>query len=147
MYTGKSVADLVAVAVPVLKEVGLFDGDEEEAGNGIELKPRRNTWSRAARRKLALVEGEGEKEGEEEGTGEPLFCATLTFEEEESGATLKLDWTFGRDRDVVDAFWKFLTTKAGLKRGREEYGEARSGKRPNRGAPRTRDNGWGERTG
>lgn len=99
------------------------------------LVPMSNTWSRAARRqaqrdKTAQGGAPDGTQGTKQDTRpslEPLFIAKLSFEEQvkmaadesgasahADGATLQLEWLQGKDRQVVDAFWKFLLTKAEL---------------------------------
>lgn len=83
------------------------DRDEDDH---IPLAPLANTWSRAARRAA-----QRNPDAAPAPNAEPLFRARLriTGEEGEPGQ-VSLEWTWGRDREVVDTFWKFVLSKAGL---------------------------------
>ena len=101
------------------------------------LAPRRNTWSRSARRQatraIRVTESESNNPSEntdsEVASAQPLMRLCLYFmtpaalklggtvsvqDEDLRGATLSLDFLEGRDRPAMEAFWMFLLTKAGL---------------------------------
>lgn len=111
-----------------------WDNSSEGASAAV-LVPVLITWSRAARRqaqRAKAAEGNalGTPESPTQGSQaspEPLFIARLSFEAQThptdakgggmalaNGATLHLEWLQGKDRQAVDAFWKFLLTKAEL---------------------------------
>jgi hypothetical protein len=121
----------------------------EEDGS-ILLAPRSNTWSRSARRQAARAttsfdaseQTKGTLNGDQEHT-EPLMRVRLSFlaptpptsatDGEWRGATLTLHFLEGRDRSVVEAFWKFLLAKAGLVGRNEESAAAGRGGLAGRG--------------
>jgi hypothetical protein len=45
---------------------------------------------------------------------EPLMRLRLRFLARDEGASVMMDWIWGRDRGIVDGFWKFMISKAGL---------------------------------
>jgi len=103
----------------------------------ITLAPTSNTWSRAARRGASTPAT----------NAEALFRADLSVQRTESTSSLTLTWTWGPERGVVDAFWKFLVSKAGLrgeKREREDEAQRDETQRPPRG-PGGRGRGRGGR--
>ncbi|ORY33763.1 hypothetical protein BCR39DRAFT_519100 [Naematelia encephala] len=95
--------------------------------NTILLTPYLNTWSRAARRQAARGEL---LINDIEQNKEPIMRLLLRFvspappqnemerkvrgNDEWTGASLELEYVWGRDRAAVDSLWKFLLTKAGL---------------------------------
>ena len=140
-----------------------------ESEGSIILSPRRNTWSRSARRQAARTTASGEAGSAEQSSFdrqaggddqdseiEPLMRVRLSFippappvsevpvgEVNWRGAALALDFLEGRDRAIVDAFWKFLLTKAGFL-GRAEIpgGGLRAGLRGGRTGRGERGRQW-----
>ena len=103
--------------------------------NSIILSPTQNTWSRSSRRQAIRSAAYTQKLGTaSEGDDPPLWVAPtplmrcrLSFVpsvppvgeavvpgRDWRGATLCLDYLEGRDRSILEAFWKFLLTKADL---------------------------------
>ena len=142
-----SVDQIRKAIIPVLMDIKLAPGsvDCSIQDDGFLIRPKTNTWSRAARRQAARAEIDPAGPAEAEPTSaEPLFVAQLSFlgsrfsahpesqsvpvhsevhetRKEPSAETsnvvnarLVLEWHYGEDRGIVDAFWKFLLTKAGL---------------------------------
>jgi hypothetical protein len=124
------------------------------------LEPTTNTWSRAARRQAArqIDEEVSKPHGEDElGSDhqEPIMRVRLSVfapsvpEEDTEGAGLRLEYLWGRERAVMEGFWKCLLSKAGLvgKRAPEEdasgsQGRGRGRIRINLVRGRGRDTGW-----
>lgn len=141
----------------VLKSVNIDTTADEEGV--IHLAPTTNTWSRQARRaaQRAAQYAEGGEEAsaalpESSTSQEPLFRARLSFTKPEAPASTDADresdveapspsvpkaraameWQWGRDRTIVDAFWKFVIQKAGLRKRKQsgEDGPAEKKSRP-----------------
>lgn len=144
----KDVEEVKKAILAVLESVGL-DTTADDAGV-IHLAPKSNTWSRQARRaaQRAAQEADGSAGGAGQTSGsqpeagasqEPLFRAQLRFAGPEASASATdaeasaaavaeavpkaraiMDWEWGRDRTLVDAFWKFVIQKAGLRKRRQQ---------------------------
>jgi len=182
-----SVEQLREAIEPVLAEVKLSPGSAEceAVSDGYVIKPKTNTWSRAARRQAARAENAGEEAPTVDSSAkDPLFIAQLAFlgprfsaqpeatasnneakDDTDDGvktsgtssvvnARLTLEWTYGEDREIVDAFWKFLLTKAGLLGSdvpaggaKRAYGGEDSEERGSRGRGRGGRGGRGGRRG
>lgn len=112
------------------------DADEDDH---IPLAPLANTWSRAARRAA-----QRNPDSAPAPNAEPLFRARLriTGEDSEPGQ-VSLEWEWGRDREVVDTFWKFVLSKSGLLKRRTDDG----GDQGYRGRGGWRGRGGRERSG
>jgi hypothetical protein len=130
-------------------------------GDVVELGPMSNTWSRAARRQAvrdSAVPGTPTPVENVSSSHDPLFRAQISIisplpparpeveeQSEQMGASLAFDWTWGRDRGIVDGFWKYLLTKAGLLGSQDTHLNEQQG-RGTRGVRRGRDvAGWSGR--
>lgn len=138
----------------VLGEVNLQpedDGGAHHAGDRLVLSPQSNTWSRSARRqagRIIRLDADGDQVPSEDNVAEtnlePIMRVQLSFvaptppqavegvEGEWRGAKLILVFLGGRDRTVVEGFWKFLLSKAGLL-GRSQLFLGERGGRDGRG--------------
>lgn len=148
----RDLEELKTSILAVLESVGMNTAASDEGV--IRLAPQSNTWSRQARRaaqraaqgvaELASADGgnaDSTSEAAPATEGEPLFRARLTFstpqasDSAEGGidaapkARAVLDWDWGRDRTTVDAFWKFVITKAGLRKRRQPDDDSSKGKK------------------
>lgn len=148
--------DLLEAVRRVLRDVGLYDDghksdteDKTEEGKAAEihLAPMTNSWSRAARRAAERAAGESGATTTSPSTlpaDGPLFRCTLRVSSSPDSSTLSLDWTWGSDRLVADAFFKFLIAKTGIKGGKRVREEDEDAGRPaRRGRGRGRGAGRG----
>lgn len=92
-----------------LDRINLLPADMGVAENEIRLEARSNTWSRAARRKLAKA-ATGSA-ADEAGTNQAvLLRATLRIQD----GSVEMDWNYGRDRADFDRLWKSVLANSGL---------------------------------
>lgn len=148
--------DEVRKAILVVLESVSMDTMANEEG-AILLAPTTNTWSRQARRAAQRAAQNPEAEGEAttsrpeaSANAEPLFRARLSFEKPEApvpaatecdagtggdgdvalpNARATMEWQWGRDRTIVDAFWKFVIQKAGLRKRKQPAEEGTAEKK------------------
>lgn len=112
----RSGAEIRAALLPFLERIQLShspaDPDSDPHSEEIKLEARGNTWSRAARRKLAQQQHQLQDSANTDHAAEvPITLqATLRILD----GSVELDWTYGRDRADFDSLWKSLLANTGL---------------------------------
>lgn len=125
---GKSAADLQEALEGILtSELHLSIGDPAKVtdtqtpvlarvADAFFFRPTEAIWTRAYRRAAARSQLPTMSPGPLKQT-DILFEARIRVADEDGKAVLRLDWTYGRDRQPVEGFWTFLTGKLALCKG------------------------------